>query len=46
LFLIALADVGCRTTFQLHALDLGTLQDTPGSPVNISASAALEDGSL
>jgi hypothetical protein len=45
LFMIALVQNGPKQTFQLHALNLQTLQDISGSPVTITASQTLENGS-
>jgi hypothetical protein len=38
--------VGGKPTYQLHALDLKTLQDQPRSPITVSASHRLVDGSI
>jgi hypothetical protein len=46
LFMIASVELGSQPTFQLHALDLSTLQDMPGSPVNITPTHTLENGSV
>ena len=45
LYVIAYVMVGTTPTHQLHALDLATLADRPGSPVTVSATNALRDGS-
>jgi hypothetical protein len=45
LYVIDLTQIGGKPTYQLHALDMQTLQDTAGSPVTINPSAILEDGS-
>lgn len=45
MYVIAYTTVGGKPTYQLHALDLGTLNDKPGSPVTVSASHTLANGS-
>jgi hypothetical protein len=45
LYVVSYVMVGSSPTHQLHALDLATLQDKPGSPVTIAASNTLQDGS-
>ncbi len=45
LYLIAYVLVGSTPVHQLHALDLATLKDRPGSPRVVSASGTLSDGS-
>ena len=45
LYVIDFVMVGGNPTHRLHALDLSTLNDKPGSPNTISASHTLTDGS-
>jgi hypothetical protein len=45
LYIITYTLTGGVPTHQLHALDLGTLSDLPGSPVTVSATQSLKDGS-
>jgi hypothetical protein len=45
LFLISLVLIGGTPKFRLHALNLQTLRDKPGSPVTLSRSQTLENGS-
>jgi hypothetical protein len=45
LYVIDYVMAGSTPTHRLHALDLATLQDKPGSPVTIAASNTLRDGS-
>jgi len=44
LYVIDFVMLGGTPTHRLHALDLSTLKDKPGSPVTISASQTLTDG--
>jgi hypothetical protein len=44
MYIIAYSLVGGSPTYRLHELDLGTLQDKPGSPITISASHNLANG--
>ena len=44
MYVIAYSLVGGNPTYRLHELDLGTLQDKPGSPITISASHNLSNG--
>lgn len=46
LYVIAYTLVAGSPTYHLHALDLRTLNDKPGSPVTISASHQLANGSV
>jgi hypothetical protein len=46
IYLVAYILVSGQPTFQLHALNLQTLQDIPGSPVTITASHKLVNGSV
>jgi hypothetical protein len=46
LYVIAYTLESGLPTYKLHALDLGTLLDKPGSPVIISASHTLADGTV
>jgi hypothetical protein len=46
LYVIAYTLESGQPTYKLHALDLGTLLDKPGSPVVISASHTLADGTV
>jgi hypothetical protein len=45
IYAMAYTTVAGQPSYQLHALDLQTLQDEPGSPVTVSASHSLADGS-
>jgi hypothetical protein len=45
LYVIAYVMVGSTPTHRLHALDLATLKDKPGSPVTVAATNTLKDGS-
>src|SRR5713101_4756116 len=45
MYVVAYTLVGGSPTYHLHALNLSTLQDKPGSPITISASHPLADGS-
>jgi hypothetical protein len=45
IYLMAYTLVSGQATFKLHALNLQTLQDGPGSPINVSASHTLANGS-
>ncbi len=45
MYVVAYALVAGQPTYQLHALDLSTLQNKPGSPITISASHSLANGS-
>jgi hypothetical protein len=45
MYVIAYTSQSGKPTYQLHALDLGTLNDKPGSPVTITASHTLAGGS-
>jgi len=45
MFVVAYTLVGGKPTYRLHELDLSTLTDKPGSPVTISASHTLSNGS-
>lgn len=44
MYVIAYSLVGGNPTYRLHELDLGTLQDKPGSPITISATHNLANG--
>src|SRR5262249_26229538 len=44
LYVIAYVMIGSTPTHRLHALDLATLADKPGSPVTVAASNKLSDG--
>lgn len=44
MYVIAYSLVGGNPTYRLHELDLSTLQDKAGSPITISASHALANG--
>ena len=46
LYVIAYTLESGQPTYKLHALDLGTLLDKPGSPVIVSASHTLADGTV
>jgi len=46
LYVIAYVTINNTPTYQLHALNLGTLADKPGSPLTIRASNTLTDGSV
>jgi len=45
LYVIDYVMVGSTPTHRLHALDLTTLKDKPGSPVTVAATNTLKDGS-
>ena len=45
MYVIAYTLVGGKPTYQLHALDLRTLKDKSGSPVTVTASHTLTNGS-
>ena len=46
LYVIAYTLESGQPTYKLHALDLGTMLDKPGSPVIVSASHTLTDGTV
>ena len=45
MYLMAYESVGGRPQYRLHALDLSTLADKPNSPVTVSGTQKLSDGS-
>jgi len=46
MYVIAYTLIGGKPTYRLHALDLSTLNDKSGSPITISASHSLTNGSV
>ena len=46
MYLLAYTKVAGVATYHLHALDLVTLSDKPGSPVTVAATHNLADGSV
>jgi hypothetical protein len=45
IYVMAYVLVGGKPTYRLHALELQTLQDEPGSPISVSASHSATNGS-
>lgn len=45
LYVISYTNIDRTPTYRLHALDLATLTDRPGSPVTVAATQTLQDGS-
>jgi FG-GAP-like repeat len=46
MYVVAYTLIGGQPTYQLHALNISTLEDEPGSPITIAGSHALANGSI